>query len=669
MADVDVNETIATFEGVDTVEDPVSAVLPDETMQAEISDFLRTEIDQVQSDRESVEDDWATWRRQRLSRPEQKTKNYPWPNASNVTVPLSEMVTNALFATTKHKFSQRVPLLMADASDSIYKAHAEALTNLISQMMESKHHVNIRKKNQTMFYDLVSMGTQFAKVPWDIRKWMFKRDGQQIEKVVMDSPNVIPIQLEDFFCKLHIDNLQEAPWIAVRSRMQEYELRQKQANGIFVNVEQILGSEESEVLDARAEEMDDMNLSSTMTEDVSEYDIYECHVFWDVDGDGVPEDVKLWFHKDDGVILRAEFNELGVRDVVRMVYRAVPYQLYGIGVGHMVQYLQHEADSTHNIRINSMHLSSLQGFVTKTGSRHLDNFQFKPLFNLRADNPDTDVKAFGFPDVSGSTFQAEAVTMNLAQQVTGASDALMGQPDSVAKSRTTTSGYLMQQQQGYKLYEAISKNIEEAYAEIGLMMVYQMVSYPDRSAILAESLVSPEDAALLQEIFAMNVEDIPTRFRFKVQVTEIDKTEEAQLQKDMTLMQLHSMYTDRTIQLAMQIMQVQQMAPQMAEPIMKLYVAQTKIMQDIIERMTKKNPEEFTVYVKDLDMMLQQQEMMKDQQVLQMKGAMSGSNGAMGPVGPAAGPAGGNSVPAGVQGGGEVSGGAPGAGAPEASQF
>jgi len=312
----------------------------------------------------------------------------------------------------------------------------------------------------------------------------------------------------------------------------------------------------------------------------------------------------------------------------------------------------------------------LQGFVTKTGSRHLDSFEFRPLFNMRADNPKEDVQLFTFPDVSGSTFQAEAITMNLAQQVSGASDALMGQPDSVAKSRTTTSGYAMQQQQGYKLYEAISKNIEEAYAEIGIMIVYQLVSYPDRAAILAESLVSPEEAALLGEIFAMNVEDIPTKFRFQVQVTEVDKTEEAQLQKDMTLMQLHSMYTDRTIQLSLQIMQVQQMAPQLAEPIMKLYVAQTKIMQDVIERMTKKNPEEFTVYIKDLDMMITQQEMMKDQQVQQMKGAMSGGlSGQMGDVGAAAGPSGGGSVPPGVQGGGEAATGAPGAGAAQAPQF
>lgn len=656
----DIQSEIGLFEGVEQEVDPISEVLPEEEMQTAIADYLSRELDQVASDRESIEDDWEVWRRQRISRPEQKTKNYPWQNASNVSVPLAETTTNALFATTKEKFGQRKPLIMASTDDAVWKNHSEAITRLIDKLMESKHHIDARKKNINIFYELVSMGTQFVKVPWDIQKWMFKRDGQQIEKVVMDSPNIIPIRLEDFYSKLHIENIQKAPWIAVRSRMQDYELKQKQANGLFVNIEEILGSKESEVEDSISDEMDKFNYTSTLTEETPEYEIYECNLFWDIDDDGIPEDIKVWLHKDTKTILRAEFNELGVRDVVRMVYRGVPNQLYGVGVGHMVQHLQHEMDTLHNIRINSQHLSSLQGFVTKTGSKHLDNFEFRPLFNLRADNPREDVQIFKFPDVSGSTFLAEDKTMMLAQQVTGASDALMGQPDSIAKTRATASGSMFQAQQGYKLYESLSKNIEEAYGEIGLMILYQLVSNAERAKYLIEGLVGPEDQILLDDVLALNVEDIPTRFQFSVQVTDVDKTEEAQLQKDMTLMQMHSMYTDRTIQLAMQIMQVQQMAPQLAEPIMKMYVAQTKIMQDIIERMTSKNPEEFTVYIKDLDFMIKQQEMMKDQQLEGMRGQMAG--GGMN-AGPAVGQAGGSTVQAGVPGGGEASPGATGAGA------
>jgi hypothetical protein len=507
----------------------------------------------------------------------------------------------------------------------MFYEHAEALTRLVDKLMESKHHVNIRKKNLTIFYDLVSLGTQFVKVPWSVKKWSFKREGQQVEKVVQDSPDVIPIPIDDFFCKLHMYDMQTAPWVAIRTRYQEHELRQQEANGIFQNVELVLNFNENTISEHVADQLDQMDETSTLTDDTKEYEIFETYLFWDIDGDGVPEDIKLWIHKDAKVILRAEFNELGVRDLVRIPYFNIPYQLYGLGVGHMVEKLQDEVDTLHNIRINSQHLSSLQGFITRTGSTSLDNFEFEPLFNLKTEVPKEDVQLIKFPDVSANTFQAEYMVTEYADRLTGAGNAMMGQSDNQAKTRATASGTMFLAQQGYKLYESISKNIEEGYGEIGLMIVYQLVSNAERAIQSILPLAPLEDQELLREVLQMNVEDIPSRFNFTIQVTEVDKTEEAKLQKAMTMQQLYGAYTETVMNLAERIQMIKQMAPEMLEPAMKLYVGQTKIMEEIIDLLSDKNPEEFTVYVKDIDLLLRKDEMAKDQQVQQMKGALNAS--------------------------------------------
>ncbi len=601
----------------------IDEVIPDEEMRNSITDYLTKEIDQVQTDREDYEQSWEKWRRQRLARPEEKSKNYPWPNASNQAVPLAASNTNSLFATTKDKFGSRRPLINISTEEEDLKQNANALTRLVDKLMESQHHINIRKKNLTILYDLVSLGTQFVKVPWNIKKWNFKRDGKEVEKVIMDSPDVIPIPIDDFFCKLHLYDIQTAPWIAIRTRYQEYELKQKEANGIFENVDQILSHNEREIPEWKEEILDEQEQDSTITEDASEYEIYETYLFWDVDDDGMAEDIKVFFHKDAGVILRAEFNELGKRDIVRMPYFNMPYQLYGLGVGHMTEKLQDEVDTLHNIRVNSQHLSSLQGFVTRSGSTHLDNFEFTPLFNLKTESPKEDVIQMTFPDVSQSTFIAEDTVTQYADRYTGAGNAMMGQPDDQAKTRATASGTMFLAKQGYKMYDSISKNIEEAYGEIGLMIVYQLVANPDRTRNTALHLVGAEDQQLIEDILEMNVEDIPTKFDFKIQVTEPDKTEEAKLQKWMTLQQLYSTYVERTASLAEKIFMVQQQAPQLAEPLMKLYTGQTKIMQEIIDNLTDKDPDDFTVYIKDLELMLQQQEMAKDRQVSEVKDAIN----------------------------------------------
>ncbi len=52
--------------------------------------------------------------------------------------------------------------------------------------------------------------------------------------------------------------------------------------------------------------------------------IYECNVFWDADGDGYDEDLIIHIERATGTILRAEYNELGTRDYVRLPYIDIP---------------------------------------------------------------------------------------------------------------------------------------------------------------------------------------------------------------------------------------------------------------------------------------------------------------------------------------------------------
>src|SRR6056297_652195 len=140
-----------------------------------------------------------------------------------------------------------------------------------------------------------------------------------------------------------------------------------------------------------------------------------------------------------------------------------------------------------------------------------------------------------------------------------------------AKTRATASGTMFLAQQGYKLYESIFNNIEEGYSEIGVMVVYQMVANSDRAAESILALVPMDKQELIRDVLNMNVEDIPSRFNFTIQVTEVDKTEEAQLQKAMTMQQLYSVYAERVAGLAEKIQMVKQMGMQeMIEPLMKL---------------------------------------------------------------------------------------------------
>ena len=92
------------------VEDTSTGILT-EDQEKEIMEYLQTEIRDVEEGGERGEflDRVDKWRRQREAQPEQKVKNYPWQNASNVTVPIAMTNANGIFALLKSMFSRRIP--------------------------------------------------------------------------------------------------------------------------------------------------------------------------------------------------------------------------------------------------------------------------------------------------------------------------------------------------------------------------------------------------------------------------------------------------------------------------------------------------------------------------------------------------------------------------------
>lgn len=605
----------------------IDEVIPDEETRDEIITFLDSEIDDVINDRSENETQWETWRRHRMSRPESASKNYPWEGSSNICTPMTMQSTNTIFANVKGKFSSKKPFLMVSCNKEELKDSAQALERFMNVLFESKHHINIRRVNLTLLYELVSMGTEFVKVPWTVDKWQFKRDGSVVDKVVYMGPEVIPVPIDDVFCKQHWHNLQKAPWYAVRTRYSEHSIRQLVNNGIFDSeaVELILSGPETDVPTINESILDITGGSSQVDSEspTMEFDIYEVSIFWDVDDDGVPEDLKLWFHKETGTIIRAEFNELGVRDLIRIPYMNVPYNLYGAGVGWMLEQTQEEVDTLHNIRINSLHISSLQMFVTKQGSK-LGKIKFKPLMNLQVENPREDFIPIKFPDVSSNTLQAEELAKQEGRNAVGASDAMSGQPNMVAKSRVTASGEMLQVQRGSLIQESYIQNIEEGYAEIGMLVLYQLIYNSELTKNYLLPLMSPEDQELIRPILDMNVEDIPQIFYFDVQTTEMDLTEDAKRQKAMALQQMYDQYTQTILNYGMMLPQV---PPNLQPTIMKFIVGQTEMMEKNLELFGEMRPEDFVLYVDDMKAMVGAFELQQRAQAEQLSARVGGNNG------------------------------------------
>ena len=616
MSDIELGE-LSIREGLEFLGTRFEEIVPDKTKQDAISAFLDSELELVISQRGDLETKWAQWTRHRLGVPDEEQKSYPWAGASNTVPPLAVSNTNTLYALLKNKYSRRKPFIEVETTRKDHEDHARALTKLINILLESPTHINFRKSNATLLYELISMGTQFVKVPWITEKWQFKKQGQTVDKIKYEGPSVIPIPIQDFYTRMQWADPQKMPWYAVRTRYLKHEILQNVANGIFEEdvVKEMLGQTATEVSDVGETSREALGVTTEVDTDVNaEYDIYEVNLFWDIDDDGIPEDLILFYHKDSGAILRAEMNELGIRDIVRIPYIEVPWNLYGVGVGWLSASLQEEITTLHNMRINSAHLSSLQMFKQRRGQKPIQ-IELRPLGTLWCDDTSQDYIPVIFPDVTQSTTVAESIAQQYNELAVGAGNALRGMANNITKSRTTASGEYLQVQQSTSIHDAITENLEKGYGQIALLILFQLIAHPERSEYFLPLLEDTEQQ-LVREILNTELTDIPSAFTFTIKTTDIDQTEEAKRQKILTMMQLYQMYTDRIIGYSMQVYNPQaQLPPELMATLGKFIVGQTKLMEEALTVFGETKPEDFVIFTKDIEMALSQQETEKNAQL------------------------------------------------------
>jgi len=510
-----------------------------------VANYLRAEIKDVLdgSERTKFVEDLNKWRRMAMAKPEQESKSYPWQDASNIVTPIMAQKQNTIYAKLIAMFSSKRPFWSCISEDQSKQKHADAIALLMNFLAKGTFHLNIDRVNRTLMYDLVLHGTQPVRVPWTYSSWPVatKDENGNVtteDRVMHNGPSIVPIRLEDFIIRSYYDDIQKAPWVGIRTWLTHAELKQREADGIYAEVDSILAFYQKELTADRREELERRGFAPSSIGSVEEtriYPIIETYVFYDADGDGVPEDIKVWIEVESGVILRSEANTLGARDITVLRYFQLPYQMMGLGIGHFLERLQDEADFLHNHRIDNLHFSLIPAYKRRRGSSTKKQQTLHPGAIIDLDDIN-DLVPLITPDLTGSTYQSEMLTRDYADRVSGANDPMSGYADTTMKSGADVGSTLFLAEQGNSILNAIYDGIENDYSEIGQLVLMQLVANKDRVDL---SMLSEEDAALVSEVLQMPVEVLPTAFTFRIETTDQSRSEETKRQ---TLAQAAGMY-------------------------------------------------------------------------------------------------------------------------------
>jgi len=584
--------------------------------------YLQKEIKAVVEGEETAEflETLRKWRRQRVARPENKVKNYPFPNSANISPPITAQKVNTIYAKAKANFSAKRPFWAGDTNAKGLKKAAEALANKMNKMSASPFELDLDHVNNELLYDCVSLGTIFYEVSWDYEQITYLKtspDGGSMEpayRVLHNGPKVTPIAIEDFITRPNWVNTQRAPWVARRFRLTRAELAERKASARYENVDAIMGSPTKEFTDREVEENERQGIRTTPASDFPEtefFDLYSFHAFWDVNGDGVYEDVKGVIELETGTLLRTEINNLGLRLIGRVPYQAIPGLLYGVGICHMTEGLQDEGEMLHNQRLDNLKWSMLNMFKARRGSGINPKETVEPGKIWFVDQPE-DFQALMFPDLGQSSYQAEMLVNEYADRITGANDAMSGIADDTLKSGGGAQAQMIMAQQASTILGSELETMEQYYAEMGRMIAVLMAANLD---LMDFSDEDPEEVALIREILSVPIEELPTKLKFRVNATDAARSETTKRDNFGAFIGLYDSYT----QVMGQLSQVAfappgSVPPQMAMMASKFMVGRTKILEKLIDFLKLGEARDYLPYVGDLETaLLQYEEQMEAQ--------------------------------------------------------
>lgn len=654
----------------------LSDIFTDEQTKNACISYVCEEIIAVRDDKDRGDliARWKKYRRQRRARPEKTQRDTPWIKSANVEPPLTQQITHTIWAKEVGAFAGRKPLVLVDPltpDEANSQAKAETLSRFMNRMAMDRTGLDWKSRSRSMFYNQVSLGMTPVKVPFLVDTYKFKRKngtGAGTEDVIQvrhKGPALVEIELEDLFVRPYYKNLDRAPWVGVRYRFFRHELQQKGMAG-FYDPEQVL-----KVLGNPVQKYDDNTEAAASDSKIglesvgsgepnNEYEIYEVNVFWDVDGDGVPEDLILHIDPDTQTVLRSEFNPLPFRDIEPVFFMEDPRFIWGIGSCEMCESSQDEVTTLHNMRLDGTQLAMLKLYIAKRGAGIDKDTQLQPHQILFMDDPKNDFVPIDFPDVAPSALQAEAVAKDYASRTTGVSDMMAGFGDPVTKSGSTVGGTMFAVQQGNSILNAVLETAVQAITNILVKAFYQCVANKD---LVDLSWMSMNDQKIMLEILNMKIEEIGQKFKFSISVTDFSKTDEARKQNFLAATTIYAQYGQQAMQFAGALMNPQIAGnPLMIDLVRSMYVGLTKFTGKLFDFLDIGESGDYLPFVKDMEFMQSMLDQQRQQQLDAQKasvidasgeqaalglgdqvGAFSGASGGMapggaGPGGPVAGP-------------------------------
>src|SRR5882757_3913889 len=381
------------------------------------------------------------WTRLLKGRPKQATRNFPFPNASNLVV--------QLIATRVEQMLSRAmiiygvdPLWTIGATGDLVGQEADERAKVLEQFMSDQaidpSELALYRKEELMFHDGIAYGTAFMGFPWQYiteeesiyipgsENATVNRPNEFRTFIKADGPSPENIPDERVLISNKVTELEKAKFIAIERHLSREAVEDRIAFGVWSKAdgEAILKSP-STATNNQNQDNDTKKLDNYTGIKYSEiYKVYEC--YFKFVHDKKTFSIMAHAYLDPKLKLSAVFNYfpknmLPIEDL-RFGYDDDSYR--GYGFIEMLQGYQDEVSTVHNNRLDNEAIRNNVSFRINKDSELASTLRFYPGVGIPADKDEVEVldTKGGAMDNMGS----EQAAISMANERSGIDPAIAG---------------------------------------------------------------------------------------------------------------------------------------------------------------------------------------------------------------------------------------------------
>lgn len=449
--------------------------IDDEAIE-ELASWIEEEITRAESARVELRTVWENNLRLYEAIAERLRRNVPIENASNIEIPLGAIAADAVFSQIVNTIFNIDPLVtvreVGEGGD--FTEHVKALQRFTNVLARK---VKLRPAAENALLDDVKLGTGILYTRWAERR----KKTVSSESVVTRGPVVKGVAVEDFYVPAGAcDAIDDLPWCALRYRLTLHELQlRKRDLGWDISGAQTYTMEDR-VRQVREQLGRHSSTTATTTSEQpsrGNYEIFDLYCHYDIDRDGLDEDLLVTWDRGSKSCLKVTFNPYDRRPFSALRYQLRAYLFYGLGVVEMLRPFQEGTSNIYNHWVDNSLLVNSRFWVGRFGAVPNNELRIWPNRFLAVQNPESDIKAVPMADTFPSAPQALQQTVEFAQRRVGLPEVAGGRPGGILGTRTPgiTAMSIMQ-----KSEERFGPAFDEARSGIADAVRQSVLRYQER---------------------------------------------------------------------------------------------------------------------------------------------------------------------------------------------